>query len=152
MAPSKQAKQAVTVSETRRTGSNKDAQGYWGKTASFSFRRYDADAPWALSRNKKPVVDSVFKNLHGFEQMIWTNIMQASGGRRHGTNNHDIPVSELTRDAIRRAETISLEESELFSLRLQGDVRLWGIIEPENGCFYVIWFDPEHKVYPINRV
>ena len=74
--------------------------------------------------------------------------MQASGGRRHGTNNHDIPVCDLAKDATQRADAIKLEESELFSLRLQGDVRLWGIIEPENGCFYVIWFDPEHKVYP----
>ena len=70
MAPYKQTKHIVDVKETKYSGTDKDAQSYWSMTASFSFRRYDANAPWAISENKKPVVDSVFKNLYGFEQMI----------------------------------------------------------------------------------
>ncbi len=55
---------------------------------------------------------------------------------------------QLIKDSIGKAHDINIEEDELFSLRLQGDVRLWGLIEP-NGCFFVIWYDPNHNVYPV---
>ena len=151
MDPFKKPKRAVEVGKTKNAGIAANAQSHLGMTATFSFRRYDAGTAWSVSSDKKPVVDSVFKVLYGFEYMTWIDILKANGGRRRGTNNHEIPISELSRDAVQRAEDIKLQESELFSLRLQGDVRLWGIIEPENGCFYVVWFDPNHQVYPVDK-
>jgi hypothetical protein len=153
MAPSKKAKHAVDLGAAKKSGIENDPQSYYGSNPIFSFVKYDANAPWAVSSNEKPVTDSVFNNLRGKESMTWNGIMQESGGRGHGTNNHYVSIENLSKDARRRIADIGLNEDELFSIRLQGDVRLWGVIEPEdgNGKFYVIWFDPEHKVYPIRR-
>ena len=153
MAHSKKTKHAVNLNSMKKPGIDIDPQSYYRSSPVFLFNKYDADAPWSISSNGKPTTDSVFKALHDFEGLEWGAIIQASGGRKHGTNNHFIKVEELSKVAKKRAVSISLNESEIFSLRFQGDARLWGVIEPEDntGKFYVIWFDPEHKVYPVKK-
>ncbi len=128
----------------------KPTGGYFEHPPTFSFQKYDAGKPWATTSDRKPIVDDLFKDLHGFSGLKWAEIVQASGGRCHGTNNHYISILDLSPEAKRRANDLNIEEDELFSLRLQGDVRLWGTIEP-NGCFFVVWYDPNHKVYPVTR-
>jgi len=34
----------------------------------------------------------------------------------------------------------------LVSLRIMGAVRIWGI--RVHNCFKVLWWDPEHKIFP----
>jgi len=70
-------------------------------------------------------VNNVFTILRGLEATTWASVMQASGGRSVGTNSHYISIDKLCDDARKRANTIRLDEKELFSLRLQGDVKLW---------------------------
>jgi len=149
MAPSKKAKRGVSVDVAKKSTAAKDPEDFLRMSPKFSFSRYDWDAPWAVSDDGKPSVDSVFCNLCGLEGATWGSIMLATGGRNGGTNSHHISVKDLSKDARNRADAINLKESELFSLRIQAKVRLWGIIEPENRHFYVIWFDPKHKVYPV---
>ena len=144
----KQPKHIVDASKWKRPT---ESASYFGRPVSFSFRKYDASAPWANTADSRPTVDSIFSNLRGYEGMTWGNVMQASGGRRHGTNSHHIPVNELSKEAMQRLAYINLEEGELFSLRLQGAVRLFGTIEPKNGCMFVIWYDPRHAVCPSVR-
>ena len=127
-----------------------DPTSFYGLSPQFSFLRYDAGASWCISKDGKPTVDKVFQMLRGMQESTWGAILNASGGRAHGTNSHKIRISLLSKDAIDRSEIIKIVESELYSLRLQGDVRLWGILEA-NGCFYVIWYDPEHKVFPLKK-
>jgi hypothetical protein len=148
MAHSKKTKRGAKTSGAKNTTSSTKLGGYFQHPPSFSFRRYDADTDWSFAPDGKPSVNNVFTILRGLEATTWASVMQASGGRSVGTNSHYISIDKLCADAKRRANTICLDEKELFSLRLQGDVRLWGIIEP-NGCFFVIWFDPNHKVYPV---
>jgi hypothetical protein len=128
----------------------KQAGSYFNSPPVFSFRKYDADTPWSNSLDNKPTVNNILKVLKSFEGLQWKDIFQASGGRSHGTNSHFIKVNDLSIDAQKRAKAIDLNELELFSLRLQGDVRFWGVIEPD-GRYYVIWYDPNHKVYPVKR-
>ena len=75
--------------------------------------------------------------------------MGTTGGRSHGNNNHYISVEKLTYEAKHRVDELKLNESELFSMRLQGLVRLWGMIDPKDGCFFILWYDPNHKVYSL---
>ena len=148
MAHYKKPKHIVDTSKRKRPA---EVGSFFGLSVSFSFRKYDAGAPWANTAGGRPTVDSIFSNLRGYEGMTWGKVMQASGGRLHGTNSHHIPVNELSKEAMQRLAYISLEEGELFSLRLQGAVRLFGTIEPKNGCMFVIWYDPEHAVCPSVR-
>ena len=150
MARSKKAKHVADVMNSKQPKADVKSS-FFGLNVSFSFRKYDYSAPWSVSSDRKPSVDSVFQNLRGCEELLWSAVVQASGGKKHGTNSHYMPISALSKEAIRRARSINLDEDELFSLRLQNTVRLWGIIEQKTGCFYIIWFDPEHKVYPVAK-
>jgi len=82
--------------------------------------------------------------------MTWQNIIEAAGGRRRGSNNHPIAISDLCREAQVRCQELGLHEltDELFSLRLAGNVRLWGI--RQGRILQLIWYDPRHEVYPLN--
>ena len=145
MAHYKKPKHVVVVSKKKRPA---EVGSFFGHAVSFSFRKYDAGAPWATTDDGKPSVDSVFYVLRGFEGLTWGCVMQTSGGRTRGTNSHYIPINELSKNAVKRMSDIGIEEHELFSMRLQSTVRLFGTIEPKTGCFFVIWYDPAHAVCP----
>jgi hypothetical protein len=146
----KKAKRAVNIKGIKSAAELKQSGGYFGHPPIFSFTKYDAKTPWSTTVSRKPTVDDIFFNIRGIGGLTWSEIIQASGGRSHGTNSHYIRIEELSADARRRANEIDLNEDGLFSLRLQGDVRLWGVIEPD-GCFFVIWYDPEHKIYSVQK-
>jgi len=147
----KKAKRAVETKGIKGAVPSIKPGSYYGLSPTFSFRKYDAEAPWAVSADGRPTVDRVFKMLSGIELSTWGEIRQASGGRSHGTNSHPISIREMASEAQNRAADIALLEDELFSLRLTSTVRLWGVIEPSKGCFFVIWYDPNHSICPIDK-
>jgi hypothetical protein len=150
MARSKQAKGNFNREKFKQAGVADSLQSCFKLKPMFSFRRYDANAPWAVSPDGKPATDKIFCELRALEYLEWGKIFQASGGKSQGTNSHFIPLSSLSREAIRRADSINLFEGELFSLRMGAKARLFGVIESEDGrgVFYVIWYDPTHQVCP----
>ena len=151
MARSKATKRQVFTKTTKETVTSKDAKGYYDMPVSFSFRMYDANVAWAATNTGRPTTDSVFNMLRGQEGQTWREVEHTYGGRSRGTNSHRIEIAQLSKEVQKRADEIHLYENELFSLRLQGSVRLWGVIEPLDGCFFVIWYDPEHQVYPVEK-
>lgn len=151
MDPSKKPKQIKVVEKSKLPQEENRHDSFYSLQVSFSFRKYDANAPWSTSSNLKPTVDSVFSNLRGVEGATWGSLISSGSGKNKGNKSHYVPVNKLSSNAINRINDIRLEEDSLFSLRIQSDVRLWGIIEPKNGCFYIIWFDPEHQVYTVNK-
>ncbi len=81
----------------------------------------------------------IFQRIRDFETMTWHEIRR--------TGSHAIPVSEICPDARRCLEEIGLGDTdELFSLRLTGKQRLWGIRDRE--ILRILWWDPEHHVCP----
>ena len=148
MVHSKKPKQAVSTTKGKLPA---ESVSYHWRAVSFSFRKYDFDSPWANSSDGKPTVDSVFHNLRGFEGMTWRSVIQASGGRSRGTNSHYIHIENMIKEARQRLEALKYNETELFSMRLQGTVRLFGTIDPKSGCFFVLWYDPAHAICPMVR-
>jgi hypothetical protein len=151
MARSKVTKHQAFSSSAKATSISGNVNGYYDMPVSFSFRRYDNGTEWSASIDNKPIIDDVFYMLRGKEGQTWKEVEQTYGGRTHGTNNHRISINDLSKEAQKRAIEIMLNENELYSLRLQGTVRLWGVIEQLNGCFYIIWYDPNHQVYPLSN-
>ena len=84
MAPSKKAKRTVDVTGSKKPNVEKTPQSYFGVSPTFSFRKYDGGAPWAIPRGSLDT-DSVLINLRGFEHTTWGDVVKASGGRSHGT-------------------------------------------------------------------
>ncbi len=91
----------------------------------------------------------IMSKLESFETMTWADIMKASGGRNRGTNNHFIDVSDLSKQARDRLEELKIYDEKIFSLRLKGKLRIFGILT--NGVFKIIWRDDNHEVCPMKN-
>jgi len=61
----------------------------------------------------------------------------------------ELPKRRLSRViAQRRLQHLSLDDfDELFRFRLGNKRRLWGILDGD--VFYPLWWDADHKVYPL---
>ena len=84
--------------------------------------------------------------MKAFEGMTWQEIDSASGGKKKGTNNHFIPFEDMIKDAQKRAENLNLLQHEsLYSLRIKGAIRLFGVLN--NGIYHIVWYDSDHAIY-----
>lgn len=64
--------------------------------------------------------------------------------------NHKMEVADLDKEARDRLVEIDLDDlDELWSLRLSGRERVWGTIT--RNVFSLLWWDPEHTVYPVSK-
>ena len=79
------------------------------------------------------------KNLEG---------MTASELQKAG--NHPIPQIRLSSEAKKRLAVIGLDDiEELWSFRLTGQRRFWCI--KDANIYALLWWDPYHKVYPVQK-
>lgn len=98
---------------------------------------------------------SVFRNewckhilgkLKEFESKSWAIIANDSSGKTSGTRNHHVSVSKIDRSAQKRLRRIEMEDvDQLYSLRLTGKKRLFGVIH--NYVLKVLWYDPNHEIF-----
>jgi hypothetical protein len=88
---------------------------------------------------------SIHARLAAFETMTWREILAEAH-----TQNHFIGVWQLCGDARRRLEDLGYGDlKKLVSLRLTGRERIWGIME--EGVLAILWWDPDHTVYPVEK-
>lgn len=83
--------------------------------------------------------------MASFEKMTWAEIRGAAGGKGKGkgTNHHEVPIDQFSRDARRRIEELHLDDYEsVFSLRLNNTTRLYGV--RDGRALILIWYDPHH--------
>jgi hypothetical protein len=74
------------------------------------------------------------------ESMTWGEVEGKTGSRF-------VEVTAIEGDAQRRLVEIGKDEqARLFSLRITGRIRLWGI--RDIAILRVLWWDPEHSVCP----
>ncbi len=85
-----------------------------------------------------------FKN---FETMTWAEIANATKGQGRGTKHHHVAVSDLSKAANKRLKKIKRNDlDQLYSLRLGGKIRIYGVLE--GTVLKVLWYDPQHEVCP----
>lgn len=90
----------------------------------------------------------LFQYFKDLESKLWGELESETFGRESKSKHHWSDVSKLSKEAQKRLEELKLDDHEaLFSIRLNGKNRLWGI--RENNYFQVLWFDFDHKVYPV---
>ena len=124
------------------------------ETVVWQFGIADLEGEWGWKTTaSKDWWEVILPKLKGFESMTWGEIMKASGGRREGTNHHPVKVKELTLQARNRLAEIQQDDiSELFSLRLDSNRRIYGI--RDRRILKLLWYDPYHgdnrrAVYPM---
>jgi len=114
---------------------------YLDVTPSWLFRFGDFEhEKWGL--HKKECYEFL-KRLSDFEKQTWREIRFADNGK----NNHFIDIAEIIKEAKQRLTAIGLnDEDQLFSLRITGRKRLWGILR--DGKYNILWYDREHEICP----
>ena len=65
-----------------------------------------------------------------------------------GTNgSHPVALNDLDKTARDRLAELNLDDIDhLYSLRLSGTERVWGILD--RSILKVLWWDPDHQVCP----
>ncbi|NPU99972.1 MAG: hypothetical protein HPY53_01205 [Brevinematales bacterium] len=95
-----------------------------------------------------------FHVMKRLENKTWGEIRQECYGYEHKTCHHSIDFKEFKENAgfiSRYFDTNipnDLHNGEVFSLRITPEFRVYGIL---SDPFYIIWIDPNHRLYPVSR-
>lgn len=93
-------------------------------------------------RDYKPAYfTDIADHLKSFEACTWGQVVS------NRPREHFIPAADLCSEARRRLQSLKAADADpLFRFRFDAKRRLWGIKRAET--FYVLWWDPEHRVCP----
>lgn len=146
--PKKQPKYTNSPRSDKRIKLGGDPDSSLRQKPAWQFNNRDKEhSEWGWNKlNPEDFIGILDKYLCNFETMTWDEILKASGGRNHGNNHHNIDVSDCCIEAQNRLLNLKIEIDQLFSLRLDGKCRLWGIKEGQILRF--LWHDKDHTVYP----
>lgn len=104
---------------------------------------------WQVDRG---TIGMLVRFLTEMERLTWREIWDQRTHSKNGDSQKHkfIPVESLCDAAQRRLGELQLDEFEqMFRFRVGNMGRLWGVISEETPrVFYVIWWDPDHKVCP----
>ncbi len=130
---------------------SEDIHAYKKKKPVWQIGRIDHSGKWGWkSIGQERWEQIVLPHLANRETMTWAEIEMPSGGKKSGTNSHSIPCNKLCKEARKRLQKLNLDDiDELFSLRVGGKVRIWGI--RRGRVFQILWFDFEHEVCPSKK-
>ena len=115
-----------------------DPDGFYQKQPSWRFQDADKEN-WVLSKDS--FWDSVMPFLVSLESMTWDSIL-----RRSNNNHHFIKLIGLSSRAQAILARKKIEAEAVMSLRLQGKIRLYGIMA--DNVFSILWLDDNHGDNP----
>lgn len=105
---------------------------------------FDVQGPFGFEPLNTTDATVLVRKLASLESMTWGEIFKAK------KRNHPNSTEHFAPEARKRLRQIELDDFEqLHSLRLGGTARIYGVWR--EGAFYVIWWDPEHRVYPVAK-
>ena len=125
------------IAEQNRPESLLSQKPSWG----FGMIYFDGPRGWLNVQSKDILVD-IIKKLRNFESMSWGEIDRSG-------QSHLMPLDKITKEAKERLKERELDDLELYSFHLSAKERIWG--KRERETFYIIWWDPEHTVYPVQK-
>lgn len=126
--------------EDRRTPRAVDPANARTLSPVWAFRVVDLDGPWGWSRIDGPALATVLTRLKLYESMVWGQIDGPTG-------SHSVEIERLCKAAQDRLMDIQQDDaSSLYSLRIAGKPRVWGILD--GHVLRILWWDPEHEVCP----
>jgi hypothetical protein len=110
------------------------------RTPVWAFRIVDLGGPWCWSGMAPADIRKVLDRLRNFETMSWREIDGRSG-------SHGVAVERIIPRAQKRLVELKQDDAaELFSLRIDGPARVWGI--RDEHVLRILWWDPHHQVCP----
>lgn len=129
--------QSIPKDRTVRAKENPDS--YLSGHPSWNFNRADQSGRWSFNELslKNIFWTEIFQKLKDFEKMTWSDIVMKSSDKHHA-----IPVPKLNKVARDRLDELKIYEEEIFSLRLTGNHRIYGI--RYGTVLSIIWYDTDH--------
>jgi hypothetical protein len=122
----------------------------------FSFAHADRGSEHGFHFRVDDQEDShaVLSFLHDIGGTSWAELRAHRYNSSKGSRpkHHEHPVSRLGPEATARLASLKLDEvvgEDLFRFRVTGKQRLWGFIT--DCTFHVLWWDPEHEVFPVSK-
>lgn len=105
-------------------------------------RTSTGDGPWCPTKGFGSVPLKILQRLAEFDTRRW--------GEVEGTESHQIDVTSIGAEAQKRLDSMghlkARQIETLFSMRFGARERLWGV--REGDTLHILWWDPEHEVYP----
>ena len=87
----------------------------------------------------------ILPKLTDWQRLYWREIDAFVTDTRH-KSHHNMSVSDICGEAQDRLIELEQIEDDIFRFRLGNRRRLWGFrIVSE---FQILWYDPEHHIYP----
>lgn len=132
------------ITKTPRVAPQNSPESILYRKPSWRFGMLDLNGPWGwLNIQSKEMIVSIMEKLKHFERMTWGEIDRSG-------KSHPMPLDKIAKKAQDRLRERELDDLEmLYSLRLSGRERIWG--KRENEAFYIIWWDPAHSIYPVQK-
>jgi hypothetical protein len=110
----------------------------------WRFRHVDHAGPWSFTTVTSEVLCAILTKLSDFESMTVSEAFRGNPGK-------DYDVTEVPhRDVPGRLDAIGLgDQTRISRFELQGKWRLYGF--RLDNVFHVVWWDPEHQIWPTKR-
>lgn len=122
----------------------REGPGTGSERPSWRIKGVDLDGPFG-QRVKEENVEEILKFLSEIEAKTWNEILKNRGPG----GNHKIDARRICQDARKRLQDLNVEFDTLICLRMTAKKRIWGT--RRGSVFYLLWWDPEHKVYPTTQ-
>ena len=95
-------------------------------------------------------MDEIYPKLRDFEKKTWNEIEQETKGGEGGSKLHEIKIELLSKEAQQRLSELKIDDIDsLFSLRLDGTLRIFGI--RKQNYLQILWVDQNHEVCPSKK-
>lgn len=134
---------------TPRLGVNPES--YMQCRMTWCVTKTDVEGAWSWGQQRQwseqDYQSHIVVTLANLTQLTWFEISQmyADGRKRH----HAQALSTVELEAQHRWSQLDMATDDLFRFRLTGRQRAWGY--RENAHFFMVWYDPEHKICEVER-
>ncbi|MFI5895617.1 hypothetical protein ACIA5D_36535 [Actinoplanes sp. NPDC051513] len=120
----------------------------------FSFQHADRGHHGAWSWVSGDEAHELLEFMCNIGRSTWTEVKAQLAGSKGGAHkkHHFQAVNTLNKEAQDRIAQLRLDEvfdADIFRFRIGNKKRLWGFIAA--GVFYVLWWDADHGVYPVEK-
>ena len=118
----------------------RNATRFRGGIVCRRFSHAGKDGPFRWEFKNPADLEEVMNKLSNLETMYEKDIDQ---------NNHFIKIQALSPEAKQRLRKTEFDDvDKIHSIRISGSRRVFCV--HEEGCFPILWYDPDHKVCPSN--
>jgi len=105
----------------------------------FRATQMDIDGPYGWHKFNLLEIPEILQKIFEAQRMTWQE--------HYAHGSHLVKVSKIIPKMQKRLKELKQEDLDvLYSLRLSGKMRVWGI--KEANLFWLLWWDPDHEICP----